>query len=161
MHFEYEIRPDDFVASQLLCYKLRRGRKRVRDAVTWMVLGALLIFVALTEPRNDLAVPILPGILGVCFVYIGVVSLSPRGRIRRGYQRSELAGKRFKADMNVDGFEVTGEMNSWRVRWEGVRLKGEDERVFILSSAGTLFMFGKEYLNNEQQNELRRLSGLI
>ena len=81
-------------------------------------------------------------------------------RFLRAYQRSELAGKRFQAEIDVDGFDVTGPLNSWRVRWEGVRLKGEDERVFVLSSGGTLFMFGKKYLSNEQQDELRRLSGL-
>lgn len=73
-----------------------------------------------------------------------------------------MAGKRFKADVNEDGFEVTGDLCSWHVRWLRVRPKGENERVFIftLYPEGTIFMFGKRYLNDEQQQELRRLSGL-
>jgi hypothetical protein len=42
----------------------------------------------------------------------------------------------------------------------GVRGKAENEQVFMLHSHGTLFMFGKEYLDAEQREQLRKLSGL-
>jgi hypothetical protein len=160
MHFEYEIPPDEFVASQLLYYKLSRGRKRILNAVGSTLLGLLLIVVAWDERAVD-SVPFLLAILGAWFIYMGVVWSFPSKYFRRAYQKGELAGKKYQADLNQDGFEVAGDLRSWRVRWEGVRLKGENEQVFILYSAGTLFMFGKKYLSNEQQQELRRLSGLM
>jgi hypothetical protein len=73
---------------------------------------------------------------------------------------SELAGKTFRADLNEDGFDVAGDTCSWRVKWQGVRWNGENERVFMLYSQGTVFIFGKQYLTTEQQTELRSLSGL-
>ena len=66
----------------------------------------------------------------------------------------------FKADVDENGFEVKGDLCEWRVKWLGVKLKGEDERVFIFTSGGTIFTFGKKYLNSEQQQELRKLSGI-
>ena len=71
-----------------------------------------------------------------------------------------MAGKKYQAEMNEDGFEVNEDLRGWRVRWSGVQLKGESELVFILRSQGTIFMFGKRYLNSDQQRELRKLSGL-
>jgi len=59
-----------------------------------------------------------------------------------------------------DGFDVAGDTCTWRVRWQGVRLKAENKRVFMFCSYGTIFIFGKQYLANEQQEELRRLGGL-
>lgn len=79
---------------------------------------------------------------------------------RRAFPKSDLAGNGFKADLGEDDFEVTGDQCSWRVRWPGVRVKGENEQVFMLYSHGTIFIFGKQYLNSEQQEHLRGLSGL-
>lgn len=73
---------------------------------------------------------------------------------------SDLAGKSFEANVSEDGFEVTGDQCGWRVRWPGVSVKGENEQVFSLYSHGILFIFGKKYLNTEQQEHLRRLSGM-
>ena len=63
--------------------------------------------------------------------------------------------------MNGDGFELAEEFCNWRVQWSAVHLKGENERAFILCSYGTIFMFGKKYLTADQQEELRKLSGLV
>jgi hypothetical protein len=71
-----------------------------------------------------------------------------------------LAGKKFQAEVNEEGFEVVGDLRSWRVQWAGVSLKGENEHAFVLYSVGTVFMFGKKYLAAEQQQELRRLAAL-
>jgi len=94
------------------------------------------------------------------WIYSAVASLFPARYFRRAYLESDLAGKSFNADVGEDGFEVTGDQCSWRVRWPGVRVKGENEQVFMLYSHGTMFIFGKKYLNSEQQEHLRRLSGL-
>jgi hypothetical protein len=68
--------------------------------------------------------------------------------------------KGFKADVKGDGFDVAGDACGWRVSWHGVRLKGENKRVFMLCSYGRIFIFAKQYLTNQQREELRRLSGL-
>jgi hypothetical protein len=74
------------------------------------------------------------------------------------YPKSEVIGKKFQADIHSDGFEVKGKSCSWQVPWSGVSLKAERERVFMLYVEGTIFMFGKKYLTDEQQNELRKLA---
>jgi len=66
----------------------------------------------------------------------------------------------FAADVDENGFEIKGEFCDWRVKWLGVTLRGEDRRVFIFVSGGTIFIFGKKFLSGEQQEDLRRLSGL-
>ena len=159
MHFEYEITSDEYVAAQLLYHKLSGGRKRVQSAVCWFLTGLSLIFVAWSKRVLDWA-PIVLAAIGAWWICAGVASLFPSRYFRRGYRTADLAGKRFNADVNEDGFEVTGDVCSWRVRWSGVRVKSESERFFLLYSAGTIFIFGKKYLNSEQQAELRRLSGL-
>lgn len=98
--------------------------------------------------------------IGVWWIYAGIASLFLARHFRRAYQGAEVAGKRFTADVNEDGFEVKGEFCTWRVQWAGVRRKGEDTQVFMFYSQGTVFMFGKKYLSIEQQQELRRLSGI-
>lgn len=159
MQFDYEITSDEFVACQLLAYKMRRGRKLIQNGGSWILIGLMLIGIA-WDKRAGHSDSMLLAIIGACSIYVGFVYFFPASRLRRAYQKTELSGKRFRAELNQDGFEVTGELRSWRVRWEGVQLKGENELVFILNSAGTLFMFGRKYLNNEQQVEFRRLSRL-
>jgi hypothetical protein len=160
MDFEYEITAEEFVASQLLYYKLSGGRKRVERAVGWIVCGLALIIVAWNERFLGPAQIIL-AFIGAWWIYSGATSFFPSGFFRRAYPKSDFAGKRFTVDANQDGFEVTGDLYSWRVRWPGVRLKAENEHVFMLYSQGTIFMFGKKFLSSEQQEELRRLSGLM
>ena len=160
MHFEYEITADEYVASQLLYYKLSGGRKHSERAVQWILAGIIFVAVAWDE-RSLKWAPILVALIGIWWIYSAVASLFPARYFRRVYSKSDLAGKRFKADVNEDGFEVTGDVCSWRVRWPGVGVKGENERVFMLYSHGTMFMFGKKFLSSEQQDELRRLSDMM
>ena len=159
MHFEYEITVDDYVASQVLYYKLKLGRKWTKRTITWFLLGFVLFAFAWTE-RSSSCDPILLAIIGVSCIYCGVRSLFPARYLRRAYHTANLAGKKYNADVNEDGFEVAADFCTWRIRWPGVKLKGEDQQVFILYSGSTLFMFGKNYLDGEQQQELRRLAGL-
>jgi hypothetical protein len=158
MHFEYEITADQFVASQLLYHKLSGGRKH-GGAVQWILAGIILVAIAWSEWSLNWT-PILLALMGTWCICSAVESLFPARYFRSAYPKSDLAGERFKADVGDDGFEVTGDQCGWRVRWPGVRVKGENEQVFMLYSHGTMFIFGKKYLNSEQQGHLRRLSGL-
>jgi hypothetical protein len=160
MRFEYEITPDEFAASQLLYYRLSGGRKWVEHAVGWIIAGLALIFIAWDERFVDTA-QILLAAIGAWWIYCGVARFFPAWYFRRAYPKSDFAGKKFTVDANEDGFEVTADLYSWRVRWPGVRLKAENERVFMFYSQGTIFMFGKRFLTSEQQQELRMLSGAI
>jgi hypothetical protein len=158
MHFEYEITADQFVASQLLYHKLSGGRKH-GERVQWILAGIIFVAVAWSERSLNLT-PILLALIGTWCIFSAVASLFPARYFRRAYHKSDMDGKRFNADVGEDGFEITGDQCSWRVRWPGVRVKGENEQVFLLYSHGTMFIFGKKYLNGEQQEHLRRLSGL-
>lgn len=160
MQFEYEISGDDYVASQTLYLKLSSGGKdRVRRASPWILAGVFFLVVVWNE--RVLGWPsILLAAVGVWWIYAGTVNLFPGRYLRRIYPGLGLAGKKFKAEVNEEGFEVVGDLCSWRVRWAGVLLKGESEHMFVLYSAGTVFMFGKKYLTDEQQQELRRLAAL-
>ena len=159
MYIEYEITADEYVASQLLYRKLSRDRKRFQWAAYSILTGLLFLGVGWSGRLPDwAALPLL--IIGAWWICVGVVNLYPARNLRQAYRGQELAGKKFKADLSENGFEVTGELCSWRVQWPCVKLKGENERVFILYSLGSIFVFGKQYLSDEQQQELRRVSGL-
>jgi hypothetical protein len=128
MHFEYEITPDLFVASQLLYYKLGSGRKHRERAFQWILAGVILAAIAWREwSVNWTSISL--ALIGAWWIYSAVKSLFLAPHYRRAYSKTDLAGKRFKADVAEDGFEVTGDECSWRVRWPGVRLKGENERL--------------------------------
>ncbi len=159
MHFEYEITVDEYVASQLLYQNLSDGHKGIRRGISWIVVGLLFIVVVWNERVLDWG-PFLLGAVGAWWVYAGVVSLFPARYFRNQYPKAGLAGKTFKSELNEEGFEVTGDECSWRVRWPGVRLKGENESVLVLYGANTVFIFGKKYLSHEQQQEFRKLAGL-
>jgi hypothetical protein len=158
MQCEYEIGADEYVASQLL-YAQLSGSRPAKNGFAGILVGLVIIAIGYDEKFLDPAQIIL-AVIGAWFIYWGVRCFFPARHLRQAYAKSELAGKKFMADVNRDGFEVTSELWSWGVRWPGVRLKGEEERVFIFSSQATVFMFGKRFLNNEQQEDLRRLSGL-
>jgi hypothetical protein len=159
MHFEYEITADDYAASQILLNQLGGSRTRIRSAVIWILAGIFLILVAWSEGVVNWASVLLGGI-GAWWIYAAVASLFLTRYFRRAYRGAEVAGKRFMADVNEDGFEVKGEFCTWRIQWSGVGRKSEDPQVFMLYSQGTVFMFGKKYLSVEEQAELRRLIGL-
>lgn len=167
LQFQYEIPAEEFVASQHLYHKLCGSVPAYQRGAFWIVLGAALVLVVVNVnpsslPTRDIsAVPlIIVFALGVSWIYGGIRILLPSRYFRRGYGPSKLAGKSYRAEVNEDGFRVAGDFCEWNVEWPGVQLKGEDERVFILYAANTIFIFGKKFLSREQQEELRRLSGL-
>ena len=159
MQFEYEISVDQSVSAHLLYHKMGDSRTRVKNRIYWMLGGIILIAVAWSERSANWS-PALLAMIGAWWIYGVLVSIFPARYFRKAYPKSMLAGKKFKADVGEDGFEVVGDTCTWRVQWPGVSVKGENERVFVFSSYGTLFIFGKEYLSSEQQRELRRVSGL-
>jgi hypothetical protein len=94
MHFEYEVTADEFAASQLLYQKLSGGRKRVERVVYSFLAGLIFLGTAWTERSNDLS-----PFVGAWLIYSGAVTLFPARHFRRVYQKSEVVGKRFNAEI--------------------------------------------------------------
>jgi hypothetical protein len=159
MQFEYEITADEFVAGQMLYHRLSSGKRYVKNAIGWILAGAIFIVVAVTEKFVDLS-QILLGTTGIWWIYVGSRGLFPARYFRRAYAAQALAGEKYRADVSEEGFEVVGALRSWHVRWAGVSRKGEDENVFIIFASNTIFIFGKKYLTLEQQDQLRILAAL-
>jgi hypothetical protein len=160
MQFNYEISADEYVAGQRLYLRLKKGRNHTYSAVSWLVIGLLFVFIAWEEAHNQAPLPFILAVPGFWLIYCGTVSLFPARYIRRAYRSSDIAGKKYRAEVNEEGFQVAGDVCNWRIQWAGVSAKGENEIVFILFAANTIFMFGKQYLTSEQQTELRRLAAL-
>lgn len=154
MQFDYEISRTDYAASQSAYYKATVGRRRIRYAVLWIVTGSFFIGIACTQPIFNWAA-ILLGATGVYLVYCGTLGFFSRLYFRRYYASSGMAGMKFRATIDNEGFEVTSDSCTWRVPWSGVSFKNESKSVFTFYAAGTLFTFGKKYLSDDQQRELR------
>ena len=159
MKFEYEIGLEESVAADMLYFNLRMRSKQLKQALFWVAAGALFIVVAWRQQVPGWA-PTLLAVTGGWWIYASVWSLFPAWQFRNSYRSAGLSGEKYRADLDEEGFEVTGRLCSWHVRWAGVSVKTEDKRVFLLYGANTLFIFGKKYLTDEQQSELRRLAGL-
>lgn len=112
-----------------------------------------------SERLSELA-GLLLATIGAWWVYVGIATFFPTRYFRAAYRRTGLAKEVFKATINHEGIEITSDKCDWRIRWPGVVFKGEDKRVFIFLSYATLFVFGKKYLNSENESQIRRLSGL-
>lgn len=168
LHFEYEIPPDEYVAAQLLYYKLLGRERRRASAAFWILLGATFVVMAFNSrppawARFDASATlplVLLAAVGIWWMYAGVRILFPARYFRRAYRSFEFAGKSFSANVDEGGFQIAGEFFEWRVKWPGVRLKAEDRRVFMFLAGGTIYIFGKKFLSGEQQEQLRKLSGL-
>ena len=156
MHFEYQISADEYVAAQELHHKLSCGRAHNSRAITWILCGVFFVVVAWNEQVLNWATGLL-AYAGAYSVYAGIAGLLPRRYFRRAYPAQKFEGKKYWAEVNEEGFEVAEEYCEWRVRWPAVRLKGENNEVFMLATGGTIFIFGKKYLTSEQQGELRSL----
>jgi hypothetical protein len=160
MQFEYEISVDEYVAAVALYHKLSGRRVRLHEnPIVWIAVGVFFILVAWQEKTFNWG-PVLLTLLGIWWIFAGFMGLFPTKHFRRTYQEAEFWGDRFKADLDEDGFGVEADLCAWRVRWRGVKVKGEDDLVFMFYSANTVFSFGKRFLDESQQEELRRLSGM-
>ena len=159
MEFEYEIQPDDYAAASVIYAKLL---KKSRKFSPWLYGGAILVIVFLLERDRGLS-PVLLGAIGVWWMWAGFAQTFPgafRSYYRRHYQKLRLGNRKYKASVEEPGFVVDGDDTTWRVRWQDVSPKGEDNEVFMFYARGTLFIFAKRYLSNEAQQQLRLMAGL-
>jgi hypothetical protein len=126
MQFEYEISADEFASGQILYQRLSSGTKRQIRGIGSAILGVCLIDLVLIERNIDL-VAVLLGMIGIWWVYAGIAYLFPNWRLkryfRRAYATQGLAGEKYHADVNGEGFEVVSKLRSWRVQWAGVSFK--------------------------------------
>jgi YcxB-like protein len=90
------------------------------------------------------------------FICAGTSNLFPQSYFRKAYSQSGLEGKSYQAELDESGFLVSGDSCSWRVAWSEVHSKAESKQVFIFYAKGTIFIFGKKYLTDEQQRDIRR-----
>jgi len=159
MQFDYEIPVEEYVAAQVLYYRAYTKNRNVKRALGCAVLGLFFVLIGVSQGVVDWA-PILLLLTGVWFIYGGIVSLFPARYYRRCYSESRLAGKKYHAELNENGLHVSGDMCTWQVPWAEVQSRGEDERVFMFSVKGTVFVFGKHYLTDDQQKEIRQFAAL-
>lgn len=153
MQFEYEITADDYVAAQMLCHKLTYPHKRIPPGVVWILSGFFLLVVVWNEKVQVFSHALLL-LIGVWWIYGGVITFFPGRHYRKFYAATGLAGEKFMVDATEEGLSVKGNAESWQLKWAAVRSKGEDDHIFVLC-AGTIFMFGKQYLSRDQQEELK------
>jgi hypothetical protein len=160
MEFDYEISADDYADAVVLYHKL--SRKRTASS-GWLLAGISLLVVGLIERDRGLS-PILLGAVGIWWIWAGLARVFPgislRRYYRKYYQQLSLKGKKYRANLDGNGFQVVGENCGWNYRWVDALQKGEDKRVFMLYCDGVFFIFAKRYLADEQQTELRSLAGL-
>ena len=156
MQFDYEIPIEEYAAGQVLYHKARSKGLFVKNVLFWMSLG--LFFVLLAGFRWPDWERVLFLLIAASFFYFGILNLSPARYCRRYYPKSGLAGKSYHAELDENGFAVSGDACNWRVPWPEVHLKGEDNRVFMFTGKSTVFIFGKRYLTDEQQEAIRRFS---
>jgi hypothetical protein len=162
MQFEYEIGFEEYVAARHLSHRLSGRKRRVfRPALSFLTSFTFFLYaysIRAARPMALLFVIIATIWLAAGLAYLlPVLSGRPALSSERAYRFSGVSGQRYRADVNEEGFRVESALRSWEVRWPAVRLKGEDDRIFLLRSGHTLFVFGKKYLDSDQQQELRRL----
>jgi hypothetical protein len=159
MQFDYEIPVDEYAAGQVLYYRAYAKGRLVKRALGWVLLGLFFVFISAFRWVVDWG-PILLLLTGTWFIYGGITSLFPTRYYRRAYPESGLAGKNYHTELDENGFSVTGDSCSWRVLWTEARLKGENKRVFMFNAKGTVFIFGKKYLTDDQQKDIREFAAM-
>ena len=159
MQFDYQVPIEEYAAGQVLNAKARSRGVFVQQALLWISLG--IFFVLLVGFRSS------PDWVGILFLiiatglfFLGIRCLFPASYFRRLYPKSGLEGKTYHADVDNQGFLVTGDGCTWRITWPEVRAKREDKLVFIFTAKGTIFIFGKRYLSNDQQTQIRQLAAM-
>lgn len=159
MQFDYEIPVDEYAAAQLLYHTARDKTTLVTRGLFWVFVGLFYVLIAVTRWVADWG-PVLLFLTGAWFVYAGINNIFPTRHFRRAYPESEFAGKTYHAELEQDGFSVAGDSCGWHARWSEVRFKGENKLVFMFFAKSTIFIFGKKYLTDEQQKEIRRLAAM-
>src|SRR5689334_6514170 len=109
MQFDYEIPVEEFVAAQVLYYKKASAKGQiVKRVCRWVSLGLFFVLIALFKWTPDWP-PFLVLLTGVWFIYGGIALLFPRRHYRRYYARSGLAGNKYHAELDENGFAVNGD----------------------------------------------------
>jgi hypothetical protein len=161
MEFEYEVSADDYAEAVILYHTLSRGRWGAAGGL--FIVGGFLLTVGLIEREKGLS-PLLLVALGAFSIWLGIVSafprLSSRKKYRKYFREMGIKGKTYLANVNAERLNIAGDDATWSRPWAEVSSKGEDRQLFMFSSRGTLFIFAKRYLTDEQQQELRSLTGL-
>jgi hypothetical protein len=159
MQFDYEIPVDEYAAAQMLYYRAYGKGKLFKRALGRVLLGLFFVLIAVSRWVVDWG-PILLLLTGTWFICGGIASLFPTRYFRRAHPESGLAAKKYHAELDENGFSVTGDSCSWRVLWTEVLLKGENKCVFMFNAKATIFIFGKQYLTDEQQKEIRQFAAM-
>jgi hypothetical protein len=163
MQFEYEVSADNYADALILYYRLNRTRPGGASIRTYFLFGGFLLAVGLVERERGLS-PLLLIALGALIVWFGVASFFPRLSSRRNYRKHYrelgIEGKKYQANISEEGLNLTGDDTTWSRQWSDISSKGEDKQLFMLYSRGTLFIFAKRYLSDDQQRELRTLASL-
>ncbi len=162
MEFEYEVSADDYADASILYYRLNRRRLGANTG-SFFIFGGFLLMVGLIEWEKGLS-PLLLVVLGGFTIWFGVVNafprLSSRKKLRKNFREFGIDGKKYQANVNEEGLNIAGDSATWSRSWADISLKGEAKQLFMFYSRGTLFIFAKRYLTDEQQGTLRGLSGL-
>lgn len=162
MQFEYEVSADDYADALILYYRLSRTRPGASTG-TYFLFGGFLLAVGLVERERGLS-PLLLVALGALIVWFGVVSFFPRLSSRRNYRKHYrelgIEGKKYDANVDEEGLNIAGDDTTWSREWPDISSKGEDKQLFMFYSRGTLFIFAKLYLTDEQQRALRSLTSI-
>jgi hypothetical protein len=159
MQFSYEISVDEYSAAQTLYYKACTKRQPFTAGLGWTFVGLLFLSIAVFGWVADWAHFLLL-LTGGWFTYGGIAGLHVKRHYHKFYRAAGLAGKKYQVELDGDGFFVNGDGCNWRVQWPEVLFKGEDNRVFMFSAKGTLFIFGKKYVTGEQQEVIRQYAAL-
>jgi|SRR5437588_11804436 len=157
MQFDYEIPADEFATAQVLYHTARNKRRFVKRGLSWILLGLSFVVITVTRWVLDWG-HLLLLVSGWWFVGAGISNFFPTRYFRRMYPESEFPGKIYHAELNEEGFSVSGDACSWRVLWSEVSRKGENDLVFMFGAKGTIFIFGKKYLTDEQQKDICRFA---
>lgn len=161
MQFDYEIPEQEFIAAQMLYNTAQiKGRPAIRG-IGWGLVGLFFVLIGVLRWGKEWGA-ILLLITGLWLAYCGIAIMFPQAQYRKYYRNyyreSALAGKKYHAELDRHGFQVQGDGCSWQVAWEEVKRKAEDETVFMLNAKSTVFIFGKKFLSDVQQEELRQLA---
>jgi hypothetical protein len=86
---------------------LSTGRKRIKYAIWWTLLGVLSFVAAWGQHALGFGT-ILLTISGLWWICAGTTNFFPIRHLRHTYRGLKLSGKKFHAHVNEEGFEVVG-----------------------------------------------------
>lgn len=156
MHGDYEISEQDFLDGQRLAIK-SSSRRLVRwNRVVIPGFGlVLLAFLASVIVRQGFSIQLAPGMAIVSFFLL--IPLLNKRTQKKLYARSNGLHGRLTLDVDEDGMQFGGPINSAKVAWAYFGKYFEDERVFVLYARNRVIfhIIPKRELSPEQVVELR------